>query len=746
MKKLLNLLFLLLLIPASASAQLRVSQGGTGITNIPSGSIPFGSTTLYLATSSALNFNNAGSRLTVTNASTTNLSATTFCLTGDICRTTWPSGGGGGGNIATGTTAVAGQLLYWQDTNTTPAHIGNDSNLRWDGGTLAVVGSISAGDVNTGTLSTGVFNSLPATDAFGTFYATSTPTVARYISTSTSNASLFPYASSTAVTATTLCLTGDTCRTTWPSSGAGVWPFTPSTNFATAVQATTTPEWFQNGLHASSTNQFLNSNIWGTMSLKLLGTPAGSILAVDPSGNIIATTTSTGGVASVNGTYPVQSTGGANPSISLAFGTTTSNTWAGTQTFNNSTTSLATILNGLYIGNSGLTTIYGDSATSTFSGNIEAAGGSTGQVDIGAAADFTNLAANNAGILRTAGTGAFPFDQGGSLVLAPRSASTAGRGSLYFYSGLRSLNMRLDENGRLGIGTSTPTNRLEVGGNTFLGGNLTATGTVKFTGLTGLSCLGTDANGVVGSGTCTGGSGAWPFTPSTNFGTAVQATTTPEWFQNGLQASSTNQFVNSNIWGNLRLMATSSALLATDASGNVIATSSIGTNFLTGTLATINGTAITAGGSATITAATTSLSNNNTWTGQNQFWGGFSAGIASSTSQASIITVDWNGSNANHAGNEWRQILTQNTSLILNATSSNPIDGGKYILKLCQDGVGSRTVTWATPGQLIWSNGTTTISSGANTGTVIGMIYDGRTSRYDIVASSTISDTRTCLP
>lgn len=45
-----------------------------------------------------------------------------------------------------------------------------------------------------------------------------------------------------------------------------------------------------------------------------------------------------GTVTSVTGTYPVISSGGTTPAISLAFGTTTSNTWAGTQMFTNQLT------------------------------------------------------------------------------------------------------------------------------------------------------------------------------------------------------------------------------------------------------------------------------------------------------------------------------------------------------------------------------------------------------------------------
>lgn len=68
-----------------------------------------------------------------------------------------------------------------------------------------------------------------------------------------------------------------------------------------------------------------------------------TFLALNASGKVIATTTPTiGGVTSVTGTYPVISSGGATPAISLAFSTSTSNTWASTQTFGNTVSSIAT--------------------------------------------------------------------------------------------------------------------------------------------------------------------------------------------------------------------------------------------------------------------------------------------------------------------------------------------------------------------------------------------------------------------
>ena len=118
----------------------------------------------------------------------------------------------------------------------------------------------------------------------------------------------------------------------------------------------------------------------------------------------------------------------------------------------------------------------------------------------------------------------------------------------------------------------------------------------------------------------------------------------------------------------------------------------------------------------------------------------FAMSYASSTTAGATETVNWEN------GNTQRFILDENTGIVLNATSSNPRDGAKYLLKICQDATGSRTLTFLTPGQLVFSQGTTSPSSTANTGTLIGMVYDGRTQRYDVFASSTISDTRTCRP
>lgn len=85
----------ILIVPGIVFAQLTIPQGGTGQDSFSAGSIPFQDTSsLRLATSSAFQFSNTLSRLTVTNGVFTTATSTSLCLTGDDCITTWPAGGG----------------------------------------------------------------------------------------------------------------------------------------------------------------------------------------------------------------------------------------------------------------------------------------------------------------------------------------------------------------------------------------------------------------------------------------------------------------------------------------------------------------------------------------------------------------------------------------------------------------------------------------------------------------------------
>src|SRR5262249_39784858 len=105
-----------------------------------------------------------------------------------------------------------------------------------------------------------------------------------------------------------------------------------------------------------------------------------------------------------------------------------------------------------------------------------------------------------------------------------------------------------------------------------------------------------------------------------------------------ISAASSTLLANNNTWTGLNSFANASstlatlgttwfsglsnAVLSTDANGKVVATTSIGTNYLTGALGTVNGTPFSVGSSITVgSASTTLLANNNTFSGTNSFTG-----------------------------------------------------------------------------------------------------------------------------
>ncbi len=86
-------------------------------------------------------------------------------------------------------------------------------------------------------------------------------------------------------------------------------------------------------------------------------------------------------------------------------------------------------------------------------------------------------------------------------------------------------------------------------------------------------------------------------------------------------AGATSTLYNAlTVGGNLSLNGIANGILSTNAAGQVVATTSIGTNLLIGNLATINGTTVANGGSYTISAASsTLLIDNNTFAGNDIF-------------------------------------------------------------------------------------------------------------------------------
>lgn len=98
---------------------------------------------------------------------------------------------------------------------------------------------------------------ISATNFSTTTSATTTPLWLRgsKFSLFASSTSVFDYASTTALSATTLCLVGDICRTTWPSSGGGgVSDWNKQTNYSvlTLTPTSTIPVWVKDQFFASS--------------------------------------------------------------------------------------------------------------------------------------------------------------------------------------------------------------------------------------------------------------------------------------------------------------------------------------------------------------------------------------------------------------------------------------------------------------------------------------------------------------
>lgn len=254
------------------------------------------------------------------------------------------------------------------------------------------------------------------------------------------------------------------------SNGAGTLFFTNGTNGLS---------WNGNAFYPNTTNirdlGIAGTNLWNhlftnfasTTALTIggLATPGGTFLAVDPLGNVISTTTpsGSGGISSVTGTYPVISSGGSTPVISLAFGTTTSNTWAGTQTFTNSPV-LSTLGAGTVNSTAG-GTLYNTATTSVSSGTGISLTGTAGALIGG-----TALTINNTGVTsNVAGSGISVSGATGAVTIG--NLHTAGTG------------LTLTSNA-FSVNTSQNIATLS---------NLTGNGLVKTSG--GVGTLGTAANG-----------------------------------------------------------------------------------------------------------------------------------------------------------------------------------------------------------------------------------------------------------
>jgi hypothetical protein len=185
------------------------------------------------------------------------------------------------------------------------------------------------------------------------------------------------------VIADQVCLTGDTCRSTWPSGGGGAFAWTP-TNYGVS---TSTTLGFLNGF-LSTASSTVNA------SLKVLGQLSASSTATSTfaqginldagcfaiGGTCVGGSGGSGTVTQINTTYPI--TGGTittTGTLALAFGTTTANSWEQLQTFTN----------GINVGGTTFTALIPTSRTITVAGTADQITSSAGAQDLSANRTWT---------------------------------------------------------------------------------------------------------------------------------------------------------------------------------------------------------------------------------------------------------------------------------------------------------------------------------------------------------------------
>ena len=451
-------------------------------------------------------------------------------------------------------------------------------------------------------------------------------------------------------------------------SVANAWSALQTFQSGFVSQASSTVVGLFTSTNASTTNLTATTGYFATASttnLTVSGARSG-LLATDATGVVTASTTlavNVGGTGSTtlsgvlkgNGTGGIQSAvAGTDYENALTFNSgvtrstntvtldmTNANTWSALQKFNFASSTLFSVYNGLFVGGSATTSIYGN-ATSTFGAGI--AGTFLNITGTGATSTFASGLNITGGCFSINGSCVGGSGGGSGTVTSVATDGTLTGGTITT-TGTLSLNLAnanswsaLQVFAKASSTLASVISALYVGDSstTTIKGSATSTfgAGIQTTALnvTSATASSTFANGIIISGGCLsvngacltsgggGGTSAWPFTPSSYAGQAAQSTSTTLWFTGSplsLAASSTfftqastTLFTNS---GNSYFTNLASALLAVDNTGKLVSTTTIGTNLLSANAVTVTaGSGLTGGGNVAL-GGTITLTNPWNW-------------------------------------------------------------------------------------------------------------------------------------